>query len=141
MTREEFLAMLQRHRLRLLERCPGRYEDLQARLQRGESPNRLQPLLDSALRRPATPASSVEASHEAVRLLSPHLQPGEAQRLAVLQDRVLQHKTGPSTLRSEIYHFARRYSVQPLLESSWFDDVFERVETRRLAGIDLEVMF
>ena len=133
---DRFQRKLARLRLELLEKDPMALEQMGLALEAGESEEALTARLDAALARETSVEAGVAAGREAVRELEPSLADEDRELLSALERRVLACEVGIAPLKAEIFRLARRAQARDLLDNSWFQEVFERVETRRVADLD-----
>ena len=125
-----------RRHLQAIECIPEGYRSLSIRLDQGEDPAVLVAELDRLLAEASpTPEQTVNASHSARKELRSHINAAETENLDALEERVLALEVGPSRLKVEIYNLARKYELHHLVESTWFNDLMERTETRRLLDL------
>jgi hypothetical protein len=135
---DRFRRKLARLHLELLEKDPVALQELERAAEAGEPEAVLTARLDLALARETDVASTVAAGREAVRELEPGLEDEDRRRLRALERRVLAYEVGVAPLKAEIFRLARRAQARELLDNSWFQEVFERVGTRRAADLDGE---
>jgi hypothetical protein len=127
---------LRREELLVCERSPELHAEILRRLEASPPPEEVEPLLDQALAGQRTVESSLAAARLARKLLDPHLLPEEVKRLDEMEALVRSRALGPSVLKSEVYLLARARHVAALLATTWFDELFDRVETRRMTDHD-----
>lgn len=127
---------VQRDELLACECSPADFHRMRRLMEEGGEASAILEVLDRALLGKRTVESSLEATHLAQMALASHLNAQERAHLAELESQVMARHVGPSALKSAIYRLARHYRVPSLLKSSWFDELFDRVETRRLTDQD-----
>jgi hypothetical protein len=122
---------LSREALEAFARAPEIWSEIEGRLEDGAAASDLMPLLERALARPATIEGTVAAARKVRQAIGQRLSEGERRRLDALEEQVLAGQTGPTLLKGVIYRLARTLDAREVLESTWFDDLFDRVESRR----------
>lgn len=129
---------IQREALTACERSPEGHIALLRGLGSGAPPDQMERILDRALAGQRTVESSLAAARLARQQIEHRLAPVERSKLGEMEAQVHARSVGPSVLKSEIYRLARTHQAKDLLESSWFDELFDRVEGRRLTDQDRE---
>ena len=127
---------IQREELRACERSPDLHHQIRRSVEGKVSLETAEALLEKALAASPSVPAIVDASRCALRSLDGKLASVERDRVEQIQKLVLDHHVGPSVLKAEIYRLARHHQAQDLLDSTWFDELFERSETRRLTDSD-----
>ncbi len=117
-------------------RSPELWAKIEALKKSRGSAAEIEDLLDRALAMPTSLAGTVQASAEARKTLDPHLDEGTRRRLDAVEAQVLAGHTGPSLLKGMLYRAAKEHRCRELLKATWFEELFDRLESRRFTDHD-----
>lgn len=124
---------LRLRRLDAIERDQVAWKEVLAARDGGSPPEEVSARLGTLLARPSsTPENALRAARFVRAELDAELRDEERHALDDLEARVAALEVGPSRLKVELYNIAQRLGRRSLLEESWFQELFDRSETRAM---------